>query len=64
MKNIRLNNGYPLPEIGFGTFKMEADETCDICLKALSAGYRYIDTASYYGNEEGVGKEKTPATCR
>ncbi|MBN2627488.1 MAG: aldo/keto reductase [Spirochaetales bacterium] len=43
---------------------MEADETCDICQKALSAGYRYIDTASYYGNEEGVGKEKTPASCR
>lgn len=53
---IKLSNGTEMPIIGFGTFRIPVEETADVVTKALNAGYRYIDTAKIYGNEEGVGK--------
>ena len=53
---ITLNDGHTIPQLGFGVFKVEPDETTRIVTDALSVGYRHIDTAAIYGNEEGVGK--------
>lgn len=57
MKEAKLNNGDKIPYIGLGVYRMdnpEADEAA--ILKALSIGYRHIDTAAYYNNEETVGR--------
>ena len=52
-----LNNGSFIPSIGFGTYKTgTADKTEQAVANALSAGYRLLDTAAYYDNEEAVGK--------
>jgi len=60
MKNVpiwKLNNGIEIPSIGFGVFKVkEGDEVYEAVLEALKTGYRLIDTAAIYGNEEGVGR--------
>ncbi|MEV1024938.1 aldo/keto reductase [Streptomyces sp. NPDC050264] len=53
--DITLNNGVKIPQLGFGTFQIEPDETQETTLAALEAGYRHIDTAQMYGNEKGVG---------
>jgi 2,5-diketo-D-gluconate reductase A len=50
-----LNYGRSIPQVGLGVFNTPADETKTIVTAALNAGYRYIDTATIYGNEEGVG---------
>lgn len=51
-----LNNGVEIPLVGYGLFKVAPDE-CERCVRdALSVGYRMIDTAQFYANEEGVGK--------
>lgn len=51
-----LNNGVKMPSIGFGTYKSGNDEdTAKIVKYALETGYRQIDTASFYGNETGIG---------
>lgn len=51
-----LNNGIKIPSIGFGTYKSGNDyETAEIVKYALEIGYRQIDTASFYGNEAGIG---------
>jgi len=53
----KLNNGIEIPSIGFGVFKVkEGDEVYEAVLEALKSGYRLIDTAAIYGNEEGVGR--------
>jgi 2,5-diketo-D-gluconate reductase A len=54
--NIRLNNGVPIPQFGFGVFQVEPGSTAEIVRVAFDAGYRHIDTAQGYGNEEGVGQ--------
>jgi 2,5-diketo-D-gluconate reductase A len=54
--NIRLNNGVVIPQAGFGVFQIEPDRTADAVRDAFDAGYRHIDTAQGYGNEEGVGQ--------
>lgn len=55
--NWKLNNGISLPSVGFGVFKVkEGDEVYHAVLEALKIGYRLIDTAAIYGNEEGVGR--------
>src|SRR3954454_5968219 len=54
--NIRLNNGVEIPQVGFGVFQIEPDRTADAVRDAFEAGYRHIDTAQGYGNEEGVGQ--------
>lgn len=52
-----LNNGVKMPLLGLGVFRIDdLKETQSTVENALSLGYRYIDTASAYGNEEGVGK--------
>ncbi len=53
---ITLNNGTSIPQLGFGVFQVPADEVVAPVAAALEAGYRLIDTAAAYGNEEGVGK--------
>ena len=55
MENIKLNNGVEIPVLGYGVFQVTPKE-CEICvLDAISSGYRLIDTAQAYYNEEGVG---------
>ena len=53
---ITLNDGHKIPRLGLGVWQTRAGETCEAAvLAALEAGYRLIDTASMYGNEESVG---------
>lgn len=52
---LTLNNGTSIPQLGFGVFKVDPAETTRIVTDALEVGYRHIDTAAIYGNEEGVG---------
>ena len=55
MKKIKLSNGVEMPQLGYGVYQVEPDE-CERCvLDALSVGYRMIDTAQAYLNEEAVG---------
>ena len=57
MENILLNNGVEMPLLGFGVFQIADVEECERSVfDALQAGYRLIDTAAAYGNEEAVGK--------
>lgn len=55
-QNLDLNDGNTIPQLGFGVFKVNPAETERIVTDALQAGYRHIDTAAIYGNEEGVGR--------
>jgi 2,5-diketo-D-gluconate reductase A len=56
MKTIKLNNGIEMPQIGYGVYQVSPDE-CERCVsEALKTGYRMIDTAQAYHNEEGVGR--------
>lgn len=55
MEYIKLNDGHMMPVLGFGTFLMNGQECEDSVFKALQLGYRLIDTAQAYGNEEAVG---------
>lgn len=55
MDKITLNNNIQMPMLGFGTFLMSGAECEDSVLSALRIGYRMIDTAEAYGNEEAVG---------
>ena len=54
--NITLNDGNTIPQLGFGVFQMDPEKTEEYVAEALRVGYRHIDTAAIYGNEEGVGK--------
>ena len=57
MKKIKLNNGVEMPLQGFGVFQITDMAECErVVLQALEVGYRLIDTASSYKNEEFVGK--------
>jgi 2,5-diketo-D-gluconate reductase A len=53
--NIALRGGEQIPQLGFGVFQIPPDQTTEVVLQALQAGYRHIDTASAYGNEAEVG---------
>ncbi len=53
---IILNNGVEMPQLGFGVWQVPDDEAEAAVTTALEAGYRSIDTAAIYGNEEGTGK--------
>ena len=55
MNTLTLNNGIQMPVLGFGTFMMNGSECEESVLTAIRAGYRMIDTAEAYGNEEAVG---------
>ena len=53
----KLNNGVMMPMLGFGTFLLKAgDETYQAVIDALKIGYRHIDTAKMYGNEQSIGR--------
>ncbi|MCW2693462.1 MAG: 2,5-diketo-D-gluconic acid reductase [Mycobacterium sp.] len=54
--SIRLNNGVEIPQLGFGVFQVPPDEVIEPVTTAIRAGYRLLDTAAAYQNEEGVGK--------
>ncbi len=54
--NISLNNGVRIPQLGFGVFQVKPEDTAATVLAAFDAGYRHIDTAQMYGNEEQVGQ--------
>ncbi len=54
--DITLNNGQTIPQLGFGVFLVEPQETSAAVSSALQAGYRHIDTAEMYGNESEVGE--------
>ena len=56
MQQVKLNNGIEMPIEGYGVFQVKPGETERCVLDALEAGYRSLDTAATYGNEEGVGK--------
>jgi 2,5-diketo-D-gluconate reductase A len=53
---VTLNNGVPMPILGFGVFQIPIDQTEAAVTDALAAGYRHLDTAASYGNEEAVGR--------
>jgi 2,5-diketo-D-gluconate reductase A len=52
---VRLNNGVQMPVLGFGVFQIPAEQTERVVTDALAAGYRSLDTAAAYGNEQAVG---------
>lgn len=57
MDKIKLNNGIQMPLLGFGVFQITEQEICKESVKAaLRTGYRMIDTAACYGNEQSVGE--------
>ncbi|OKI25614.1 aldo/keto reductase [Streptomyces sp. CB03911] len=55
MQHVTLNNGVQMPILGFGVYQIPADKTEQAVTDALAAGYRLLDTAAAYGNEEAVG---------
>lgn len=56
MEKIKLNNGVEMPMLGFGTYQVTNPAECEkSVVEAVKAGYRLIDTAQAYGNEEAVG---------
>ena len=57
MEFVTLNNGVKMPKVGFGVYQIKDHKQCkQAVLDAIDAGYRLIDTAQSYGNEEAVGK--------
>ncbi len=52
---IALNNQTTIPQLGFGVFQVPPEQTADTVTKAFEVGYRHIDTAQMYGNEQEVG---------
>ncbi|MDO5292042.1 MAG: aldo/keto reductase [bacterium] len=55
MEYVTLNNGVKMPILGYGVYQTPPEETEKCVLEAIKMGYRLIDTAQAYGNEEGVG---------
>jgi diketogulonate reductase-like aldo/keto reductase len=54
---IKLNDGHAMPRLGLGVWRISSGKSCESAVRAaLDAGYRHIDTAAFYGNEESVGK--------
>lgn len=56
MEYVKLNNGIMMPQVGYGVFQIAPDVCERHVVEALSVGYRMIDTAQAYHNEEGVGR--------
>lgn len=54
--NVTLNNGVGMPILGFGVYQVPPEETEQVVTDALAAGYRHLDTAAAYGNEEALGR--------
>ncbi|MDA0564484.1 aldo/keto reductase [Streptomonospora sp. S1-112] len=53
---VTLNNGVRIPQLGFGVWQVDSGDVVDVVRTAIETGYRSIDTAAAYGNEEGVGE--------
>ncbi|MFB9620721.1 aldo/keto reductase [Brooklawnia cerclae] len=53
--SVTLNSGFDIPQLGFGVFRVPSAQTERVVSEALEVGYRHIDTAAIYGNEDGVG---------
>ncbi|MFI8411624.1 aldo/keto reductase [Paeniglutamicibacter gangotriensis] len=53
---LSFHDGNTIPQLGYGVWKVEDDVAADVVQQAFAAGYRHIDTAKIYGNEEGVGR--------
>jgi diketogulonate reductase-like aldo/keto reductase len=57
MQNVILNNGVEMPILGFGVYQINDEDVCEESVyNALMEGYRLIDTADVYENEEAVGR--------
>ena len=56
MNTFKLSNGVEIPSNGFGVYQISKSDCKSSVLSALKAGYRHIDTAQSYFNEEEVGK--------
>ena len=57
MQSVKLNNGVQMPILGFGVFQITDEEECEqVVYDAIQTGYRLIDTAASYLNEEAVGR--------
>ncbi|MET9961371.1 aldo/keto reductase [Streptomyces sp. NPDC006326] len=56
MQTVTLNNGVEMPVLGFGVYQIPPEQTEQAVTDALAAGYRLLDTAAAYGNEEAVGR--------
>lgn len=56
MEYFTLNNGIKMPVLGYGVYQIPESDTCRCVLDAISCGYRSVDTAQAYHNEEGVGE--------
>ncbi|MEU9917445.1 aldo/keto reductase [Streptomyces sp. NPDC051001] len=56
MQTVTLNNGVEMPILGFGVYQIPAEDTERAVSEALAAGYRLLDTAAAYANEEAVGR--------
>ena len=54
-ENYKLNNGVEIPKLGLGTWEIADNKVADAVKKAVKLGYRHIDTAQGYENENGVG---------
>lgn len=55
-KSLTLNDGRDMPQLGFGTYKIDDEKAAETVAIALEEGYGLVDTASIYGNERGVGE--------
>lgn len=55
MKNLSLSNGVRIPQLGYGVYQIAKEDCARCVLDALKTGYRHIDTAQAYYNEEEVG---------
>jgi 2,5-diketo-D-gluconate reductase A len=53
---VALRGGVDIPQLGLGVFQVPAQDTVEVVLRALQAGYRHVDTAAAYGNEAQVGQ--------
>ena len=53
---LTFHDGNSIPQLGYGVWKVEDTVATDVVQQAFDAGYRHIDTAKIYGNEEGVGR--------
>jgi 2,5-diketo-D-gluconate reductase A len=56
MQTVALNNGVAMPILGFGVYQVPPEQTERVVSEALAAGYRLLDTAAGYANEEAVGR--------
>jgi 2,5-diketo-D-gluconate reductase A len=52
---LKFNDGHTMPQLGFGLWQVPSAQATDVVVQAIQSGYRMIDSAAAYGNEEGVG---------